>query len=352
MSWLLWLWCVSVSGTSPNSVDWVSRRLVEQGLLAPAASEKAPLFLEAPRDGRPVPEFVPPTSFAPLVRQVRGGVVNVKASRGGKSRSLGSGFLIHPTGLVVTNHHVVDQAVAISVTLNDGREFPARVLGADASTDVALVSLADAAGDGLPALVLGDSDALEVGDWVVAIGNPFGLEHSVAHGLVSARERVIGLGQFDDFLQMDVPINPGNSGGPLFNMRGEVVGLSTATVRNSQGLGFAVPINMVKALLPHLHQHGRLQRGWLGVSVREEKEGARVQRVFDGGPAALAGLAVGDLILSVNGKKVDGYRQMLRHIALVAPGTKVRLRVLRGKERSEREVTLSTRPATLGKSAE
>ncbi len=315
------------------------------------------LWRERASDANVLPGFVPPTSLAPLVRSVREGVVNVSTAltdtdaRGAAQekarRSLGSGFVIGPDGLVVTNNHVVEAARTILVQLSDGREFGAEVVGRDAATDVALLRLRGVEGE-LPYVYLGDSDVLDVGDWVVAIGNPFGLDHSVSHGMISAKERVLGIGVFDDFIQTDALINPGNSGGPLFNMRGEVVGVNTAIMSQGQGIGFAVPINLVKELIPNLRQNGRLARGWLGVNIVEAPGAARaavVSEVFRGSPAAQAGLLPGDKVLAVNGRPVERFQQLLRKVSFLAPGTKATLRIERGGTVQERSVTLAQRPA-------
>jgi serine protease Do len=248
----------------------------------------------------------------------------------------GSGFLLGPEGYAVTNHHVVKGAEALQIRLSDGRVFDAQLVGSDPGTDVALIRAQTNGARDLPSVMLGDSDTLEVGDWVVAIGNPFGLERSVAHGLISAKERVLGVGAFDDFLQTDALINPGNSGGPLFNMRGEVVGMATAVVTHAQGIGFAVPINMVKDILPNLLDNGHLERGWLGLTVAEQPAAdgrsrvAVVQDVFPAGPAGKAGLRPGDRITHVNGRPFDSYLALLRKISLLSPGTLVRLSAQRG----------------------
>ena len=313
----------------------------------PAGPPHGKLWRERPANA-PVPDFVPPTSLAPLVKAVRPGVLNVATTNQGNSRSLGSGFLINAQGLVVTNSHVVERAQSIRVRLADGREFDATLVGRDASTDLALLRLSGEGVGTLPTVFLGDSDRLEVGDWVVAIGNPFGLDTSVTHGLISARERVIGVGPFDEFIQTNALINPGNSGGPLFNMRGEVVGVTTAIVSQGQGIGFAVPINLVKDLLPNLLDNGRADRGWLGVNIQEIGEGAAkvavVTEVFKNSPAAKAGLQPGDKVVGVGGKQVESYLQLLRRIALLAPGTTVKLTLQRGKTNFDAWTTLSTRP--------
>jgi serine protease Do len=294
--------------------------------------------------GTTLRDFTPPGSFAPLIHAVSPGVVNVVTYQnpgdgipaGRVPAAMGSGFLLGPEGYAVTNHHVVKGAEALQIRLSDGRVFDAQLVGSDPGTDVALVRLQTDGAHDLPSVVLGDSDTLEVGDWVVAIGNPFGLERSVAHGLISAKERVLGVGAFDDFLQTDALINPGNSGGPLFNMRGEVVGMATAVVTHAQGIGFAVPINLVKDLLPNLLDNGHLERGWLGLTVAEQPAGdgrarvAVVQDVIPASPAATAGLRPGDRITHVNGRPFDSYLALLRKISLLAPGMLVRLTAQRG----------------------
>ncbi|MFP2958939.1 trypsin-like peptidase domain-containing protein [Myxococcus sp. 1LA] len=305
-----------------------------------------------------IPDFVPPSSLAPLIRAVEAGVVNITTvgPRGsgleGMKKSTGSGFVLTPDGLVVTNNHVVASAQQIAVRLADGREFAASVVGRDASTDVALLRLSGVDLGKLPALYLGDSDRMAVGDWVVAIGNPFGLDHSVSHGMISAKERVLGVGQFDDFIQTDALINPGNSGGPLFNMKGEVVGVNTAIISQGQGIGFAVPSNLVKELLPNLRENGKLERGWLGVVINDdggngggERRAPLVKDVYKGSPAAAAGIRPGDRLVAVNGRPIGSYLQLLRKVALLAPGTEARLSLTRGTDTQEVAVRLVARPA-------
>ncbi len=330
---------------------WAKSRVREQ-LLAEPARPQGQLWRERPPN-EALSGFVAPTSLAPLIRAVRDAVVNISTSNVRQSttvgRSLGSGFIISPQGHVVTNNHVVEKARVIRVKLADGREFVADVVGRDPSTDVALLKLEGEGLGNLPTAFLGDSDKLEVGDWVVAIGNPFGLDHSVSHGMISAKERVIGVGVFDDFIQTDALINPGNSGGPLFNMRGEVVGVNTAIVSQGQGIGFAVPINMVKDLLPNLLINGHLARGWLGVNIHESAsangKGAVVTDVFKNSPAAAAGLKPGDRLTAVNGKPIESYLQLLRRIAILAPGTEAKLTVVRDGSSREVSVRLSERPS-------
>ncbi len=322
-----------------------------------AAEPTARLWRERPPSD-PLPEFVPPTSLAPLVRSISGSVVNVStrsAEDAGSTDpdSLGSGFIISPNGYVVTNNHVVDKGQQIAVRLEDGREFSAEVVGRDPSTDLALLRLKGSNVRDLPLAFLGNSDKLEVGDWAMAIGNPFGLDHSVSLGIIAAKERVIGIGPFDDFIQTDALINPGNSGGPLFNMRGEVVGVNTAIISRGQGIGFAVPINMVKELLPNLLINGHLERGWLGVNVFEElrtgqgtPKGAVIKDVFGGSPAAAAQIKPGDRLMAVNGRAVESYLQLLRMIAFLPPGSDVTLSMMRGAAVREVHLKLGHRPPT------
>jgi len=268
--------------------------------------------------------------------------------RGGSQRQtgLGSGFLIDRNGTILTNYHVVDGAQKISVTLSDGKTYDAKVIGKDQKTDIAVVKID--AGQDLPAVTLGDSDRLEVGEWVMAIGNPFGLDHTVTSGIVSAKGRQIGQGPYDNFIQTDASINPGNSGGPLINLRGEVVGITTAIYSQSGGnigIGFAIPTNSVKELLPQLKDKGRVVRGYLGTTVQKitpeiadslglkQQHGALVADVMRGSPAERAGIKTGDIITEFNSKEVKDSAELPALVARVAPGTTASIKVLRdGKE--------------------
>jgi serine protease Do len=351
------LWVLATSASADPGMDaWLQARAQEQGAwLSTPADRPLGLWRERSAGDPGIPSFVPPTSLAPLIRAVEAGVVNittvnVRDRTGVARRSTGSGFVLTPDGLVVTNNHVVAKAAQIVVRVADGREFSAEVVGRDASTDVALLRLNTVGREELPAVFLGDSDRLEVGDWVVAIGNPFGLDHSVSHGMISAKERVLGVGVFDDFIQTDALINPGNSGGPLFNMRGEVIGVNTAIMSQGQGIGFAVPINMVKDLLPNLRENGRLERGWLGVNIddarpTEDGRSLVVKDVYRKSPAANAGIRPGDRVVAVNGRPIGSYLQLLRKVALLAPGTETKLTLQRGAESREVTVKLTARPA-------
>src|ERR1041385_2783721 len=264
--------------------------------------------------------------------------------RGFRQQSLGSGFIIDRDGTILTNNHVVENGQKITVKLQDGREFEAKVVGKDAKTDIAIIKI-DAKGD-LPVAALGDSDKLEVGEWVVAIGNPFGLESTVTSGIVSAKGRHIGAGPYDNFIQTDASINPGNSGGPLINLRGEVVGINTAIFSQSGGnigIGFASPINIAKDLLPDLQLKGRVTRSWLGVLIQkvtpdiaaslglQDSSGALVADVMKDGPAKEAGIQVGDVIVEFNAIPVKDSADLPLLVARTPVGKSVRVKVLRGK---------------------
>ncbi len=261
-----------------------------------------------------------------------------------KQSSLGSGFIIDKDGFIITNNHVVEGADEIKVTLADSREFKAKVVGRDAKTDLALLKISSVFKN-LPVLPVGDSDKMRVGDWVLAIGNPFGLEHTVTQGILSATGRVIGAGPYDNFLQTDAPINPGNSGGPLVNLAGEVIGINAAIVATGQGIGFAIPSNMAKAIIPQLKQKGKVTRGYIGVSIQnvtpeiaqafglKEPRGALVGNVVPGGPAAAAGIKRGDIIVAFDGRDVKNMSELSRLVAGTPVGKSVAVKVMRnGKE--------------------
>ena len=267
---------------------------------------------------------------------------------GPKARALGSGFIIDPEGYVVTNNHVIDEAEEITVTVNGGDLYPAKLVGRDPKTDLALLKID--AGKSLPFVEFGDSDEAQVGDWVIAVGNPFGLGGSVTAGIISARGRDIQSGPFDDYLQIDAPINRGSSGGPLFDRQGKVIGINTAIYSPSGGnvgIGFAIPSAMAKTVIDQLKDSGRVERGFLGVTIQEvtediaqgldldETQGALVASVEPGGPADKAGLKAGDLILGFNDQKVERMKDLPRLVAAAKAGEKSSLRILReGKERT------------------
>ncbi len=256
-----------------------------------------------------------------------------------KQRSLGSGFIISNDGYIFTNNHVVEKADKILVKVSDDKEYEAKIIGTDAKTDIALIKIKPL--NNLPVVEIGDSDKVKVGEWVIAIGNPFGLEQTVTAGIVSAKGRVIGAGPYDNFIQTDASINPGNSGGPLFSMDGRVIGINTAIVAQGQGIGFAIPINMAKSILADLKSKGKVTRGWLGISVQDISEdiaknlnhksrsGAIVTDVFKGDPADLAGIRVEDIITEINGKAVKDTHDLLLKIASIPVGEKVSVKVVR-----------------------
>jgi serine protease Do len=261
----------------------------------------------------------------------------------------GSGFIIDSDGVIVTNHHVVGNADRIVVALADGTELPAKVVGSDDLTDIAVIKVEPP--HSLPALSWGDSQALEVGDWVIAAGNPFGLGGSVTAGIVSARGRDLGASPFDDFIQIDAPINPGNSGGPLFNEDGEVVGVDAAILSptgSSVGIGFAIPSEVAKRIVAELREKGRIDRGWLGVQVQDMEgtgiRGVGIASVDRGGPAARAGLRPGDVVTAVNGQGVETSRSLIRTVAATPPGREVRLSVRRQGRELDIPVTVGRRP--------
>jgi serine protease Do len=343
----------------------------------PAEAPAPAPIREEPRPPSPDP-IVPmgaPTSFAPLVERVKGAVVNVdvQVRRGGNRRrpmspyerffgpqppqveqSAGSGFIVDADGKVMTNNHVIEGAAAIRVRLDDGRSFAAEVVGRDPLTDLALLQL-EGVKDPLPTVQFGDSRALNVGDWVVAVGNPFGLASSVSAGILSARSRDIQSGPYDDFLQTDAAINPGNSGGPLFNLAGEVIGINTAIVGGASGIGFAVPSNMARELMPQLEQ-GVVRRGWIGVSMTdvtspiakalgiERNDGALVAEVGEGSPGEAAGLKAKDVVIALDGQPLRDARMLTQRIGLMPPGRTVTLTIEREGETRELQVELGERP--------
>ena len=299
-----------------------------------------------------------PISFAPLVRRVVPAVVNIAVTESVDSDGnpvdsasevppelrgtpferqfrdrqrrrreqvvgAGSGFIIDPSGIIVTNDHVVGHADRIGVSLSDGRELPASIVGADELTDIAVIRVASPSA--LPYVPWGNSDALQVGDWIMAAGNPFGLGSSVTAGIVSARGRDIGAGPFDDFIQLDAPINPGNSGGPTFNLSGEVVALNTALVSptgGSVGIGFAIPSNIVAGIVAALRTTGHIERGWLGVTLEDQHGttgGVTITAIDHTGPGSRGGLREGDVILSIDGTKLDSARTLTRLVAAAGP---------------------------------
>ena len=276
---------------------------------------------------------------------------------GAKRIALGSGFIIDASGTVVTNNHVVGEAAKVEVTLQDNSKYTARIVGRDKRTDIAVLKIK--ADKPLPYVSFGDSNAAQIGDWVVAVGNPFGLGGSVTTGIVSARGRDIHAGQFDDFLQIDAPINRGNSGGPTFDLKGEVIGINTAIYSpngGSVGIGFAVPSNVAKSVVAQLQAKGKVSRGWLGVQIQEMtpaiaaslglqgQHGALVAAVTAGSPGADAGLKQGDVILSFNGTDIAQLRDLPRAVAATAPGTNAAVKVWRNGKSQELQAKIGDSP--------
>ncbi|HTP28719.1 MAG TPA: Do family serine endopeptidase [Anaeromyxobacteraceae bacterium] len=339
---------------------------------------------KAPAPGMPLQP-----SLAPLIKELKQAVVNISSTtvvknpapnrrrQGGddeeqfferffgqqmpeefRGTSLGSGFIINDEGYVLTNNHVVKDATDIKVKLDDGREFEAKTVGRDPATDVALIKLQKVTSK-LPVVGLGDSDALEQGDFVLAIGSPLGFRESATFGIVSAKDRQLTGSPYDDFLQTDAAINQGNSGGPLFNMKGEVIGINTAIIspQIGSGIGFAVPINLAKQVIPQLRK-GKVSRGYLGVAVseltpdlikgfglKENAKGALVQSVQPRSPAATAGIRPGDVVFSVNGKPIESASQLTRTVSGVSPGGKATLGILRDGKTRQVQVTVVQRPS-------
>jgi serine protease Do len=340
-----------------------------------------PAAVPAPATQAPSTATMRAAGFADLVQQVRPAVVNISVTekarklaaeeipepfrrffqgfpqQRGPRHGLGSGFIIDPEGWIVTNNHVVDGAEKVIVTLEDGTELPATVKGRDPKTDVALIKVE--APQPLAYVRWGESDAARVGDWVVAVGNPFGLGGSVSAGIISARGRDINEGPYDDFIQIDAPINPGNSGGPLFDQLGRVIGISTAIYSpngGSVGIGFAVPSAIAQKVVAQLKEEGKVERGWLGVQLqpltpalakamgRESVAGALVAGVTPDSPAAKAGLQQGDVVTAAGGKPVKTPRDLARMVGDAKPGNTLALAVARSGSDKTLEAKLGSQP--------
>ena len=349
---------------------------------------------------RPVATAVQPTlpgagsqSFVDVAKAVKPAVVNIFATRNGnsegtqstpfedpffrrffgeewmkrfeapkerKERGLGSGVIVDANGLIITNNHVVNKADEIKVFLSDKREFKAKLVGTDAKTDVAILKIEAA---GLPTVSWADSDRLEVGEFVLAVGNPFGLTQTVTLGIVSALGRAAGIAEYEDFIQTDAAINPGNSGGALVNVRGELVGINTAIYSQSggnMGIGFAVPSNMAHSIMEQLVQHGKVVRGWLGVSIQEltpelslqfgvpkDTKGVLVSDVMDDSPAKKAGFERGDVIVEYDGKPMDSPAHLRNAVAQTLVGKKVTVKIIREKKTKAIELTIAEQPKNL-----
>jgi serine protease Do len=342
---------------------------------APLAQIQAPIV--------PVQMPLPTVSFAAVAETIRPSVININTlSRGtfqGRTpfedffgeefyrrffgelperipqRSLGSGVIVDPKGIALTNAHVVERATDIEVITLDGSKHKAKVVGIDKKTDLAVLRLDDGKST-FRAARLGDSDRAQVGDWVLAVGSPFGLQATVTAGILSAKARQIGQGPFDDFLQTDAAINPGNSGGPLANMQGEVIGINTAIVAGGSGIGFAIPSNMARKIYMELLDKGRVTRGWLGVQIQpltpelarefgvKEVRGVLVSDVVPDSPAAKAGIQRGDVLTEFDGKRLEGPTDLQRAVGLSAPGQSAKVRVWRDQNEKTVDVKVSEAP--------
>src|SRR5215510_2620188 len=340
------------SGTAPSrgSPDFVTLAKKLQPIVVNVSTTQMAAG-PAPR-GRPNPEEDPMEEFLEKFFGER-----PPSDRSQQQRSLGSGFIIGSDGSIVTNAHVIDNAKKIIVKLSDKREFEAKVLGMDPKTDVAVIKI-DSDGS-LPTADLGDSEQLEVGEWVMAVGNPFGLDSSVTSGIVSAKGRHIGARPYDNFIQTDTPINPGNSGGPLVNSRGQVVGINMAIVSQTGGnvgIGFAAPINLIKEVLPQLEAKGKVTRGWMGVAIQEvtpdlanafglqKPHGALVAKVLTGGPADRGGIKVGDVITEYDGQQVKEANDFPLMVARTPVNREVQVKVVREGKNVPFRVTVREMP--------
>jgi serine protease Do len=356
----------------------------------PAADVQAPRQIAAVDPARSTPprmlESGAPFSFADLVERVSPAVVTITAetvetapvaadnlpapfrdffNQYGRGRapaprkaiSAGSGFIIDKGGFVVTNNHVIDKARKITVKLPDGRSFDAKLIGTDPLTDIALLKIKS--DKPLPSVEFGDDRQVRVGDWVVAVGNPFGLSNSVTAGIVSSLGRDIGSSNYNDFIQIDAPINRGNSGGPTFDLRGQVIGMNSmifSPTGGSVGIGFAIPASTIHDVVAQLKAHGRVDRGYLGVNIQSitpeiaaalnmaNPKGAIVAEVVPGGPAATAGFQRGDVVIALNGRNVEDSRDLTRHIALIPAGANASFTVLRGGKQSTLTAKIGNRP--------
>ncbi len=338
------------SACAPGSATSASARFEAPASLSPLVRKVLPSVVniavtEVVSGGDLLSQLPPELRGTPFERQFRERFRNRREQMLGA----GSGVIVDPSGIIVTNNHVVGHADKIVVSLADGTEFDARVIGSDDLTDIAVIKVN--ANRPLPSVAWGDSHTLEAGDWILAAGNPFGLGGSVTVGIVSARGRDIGAGPFDDFLQLDAPINPGNSGGPTFNMNGEVIGINTAIVSpsgGSVGIGFAIPSEIAQPIVERLRNSGHIDRGWLGVSVQDrgagEGGGVTIAGVERNGPAAKAGVRAGDIVTAVNGERVDSSRSLIKAVAATPPGNSVRLSLRRQGRDMDVPVTVGRRP--------
>lgn len=318
--------------------------VVNIGTTTTVKQRRSPFGFGGPQgQGSPFEDFFGDDVFKFFFGGPGGGDGRGQQPREFKQQSLGSGFIIHESGLIVTNNHVVDKADEIKVTLaGSENEYIAKIIGADPKTDVALIKIEPK--ETLHPLVLGDSDQLQVGEIVIAIGNPFGLSHTVTQGIVSAKERTIGFGPYDNFIQTDASINPGNSGGPLLNLNAEVIGINAAIEAQGQGIGFAIPVNLAKNIVTQLKETGSVTRGWLGVWIQKvdpelaksfglkNAKGALVSKVQKDSPADKAGIRPGDVITKVNNKEIGDSKELPIYVAGLPVGKEIQVEFVRNKK--------------------
>ena len=353
-------------------------------LTSPDQIVPVPISPLAPSPQHAPEGFSPKQSLAPLVSALQPAVVNIHVEQKVRNEMMpmmeffspffgqqvpgngqspefrvktgqGSGFLISDDGYLLTNNHVVADADKVTVKLSDDREFEGQVVGTDSRIDIALVKIES--DQALPYVASGISETMKVGDWVLAIGNPFGLSHTVTAGIVSAKGRVIGAGPYDDFIQTDASINPGNSGGPLFNLNGEVIGINTAINAAGQGIGFAVPMDMVTPFLSDLKEHGEIARGWLGVSLQsldsdlaaglniDKEAGVLLAEVHSGEPGDKAGLLPGDIVESINGVSVTDSKSLIKQVGKYRAGESIKIALMRDGKRKTINAELGKRPS-------
>lgn len=339
----------------------MKRRILALGLLwafPAAAPAQFSLFAGAPHSLAPLVKMVAPAVVGITVTEASGGKAGTPAPlRGGKAtppltEAAGSGFVITPDGMIVTNDHVIAGAAEITVTLDDGEKFTASLVGADDLTDLAVIKITSS--HPLQPAHWADSSKVQIGDWVLAAGNPFALGNSFTLGIISAEGRDIGEGPFNHFLQLDAPINPGNSGGPAFDMQGGIIGINSAIVSpsgGSVGIGFAIPSNSAAPVVAQLIAHGAVARGWLGVSVTDPQDGssgALITGLETGGPADKAGLLQSEVVVTVNGEAISGAEGLTAAIASMPPGRKVVLGVRKNAHIFHLSVIVGRRPVQIG----
>lgn len=350
---------VPAAANQPGFADLVAR--VRPAVVEIAVTERAPRMTreEIPEDAMPDFPFNGDSPFGDMFQQFFGrrGPMQGQADRG-PGHALGSGFVIDPAGYIVTNNHVIKDSTRIKVTLSDGSEYPARIIGHDTKTDLALLKID--AGRRLPYVAWGDSNNARTGDWVIAMGNPYGLGGTVTAGIVSAHDRDIHSSAYDDYLQIDAPINPGNSGGPVFDQSGHVVGIDTAIYSpsgGSVGIGFAIPSNLARNIVLQLREHGSIERGWLGVSMQQitpdmskavgigADQGVIVASVQPNSPAARAEIRQGDVITGFNGAAIKTPRDLAVAVADLPAGRTATMAVWRDGGMHHLSVTMGTQPA-------